>query len=268
MTMSQAYLDVPGGRLAYDDTGGDGPLVVCVPGMGDLRALYRFLSPALVAAGHRVVTMDLRGHGDSSTSWPEYSPDAVGGDIVALMRHLDAGPAVVIGESLAAGSAIWAAAEAPDHVAAIVLCGPATRDAPLGRVASLGAKLVTRFPSLWVAFYGPLYKSRKPADFPAYRKSLQANLGEPGRMAAVRGFLQASKVECERRIGAVRCPSLVVMGTADPDFKDASAEARWLSGQLGGELRLVPDAGHYPQAERPDEVVPVIVEFASRVRRA
>jgi len=266
--MSQAHLDVPGGRLAYDDTGGDGPLVVCVPGVGDVRALYRFLSPELVAAGHRVVTMDLRGHGDSSTDWPAYSPDAVGGDIVALLRHLDAGPAVVVGESLAAGSAIWAAAEAPDLVAAIVLCGPATRDVPLGRVASLGVKLVTRFPAFWGGFYQSLYKSRKPDDFRAYRRALMANLSEPGRMAAVRGFVQASKAECERRIGAVHCPSLVVMGTADPDFKDASAEARWLSGQLGGELRLVPDAGHYPQAECPDEVVPVIVDFVSRVRRA
>ena len=34
--------------------------------------------------------------------------------MVALIRHLDAGPAVIVGESMAAGAAIWAAAEAPE----------------------------------------------------------------------------------------------------------------------------------------------------------
>jgi pimeloyl-ACP methyl ester carboxylesterase len=271
MTMSQAQLEVPGGTIAFDDTGGSGPLVVCVPGLGDVRALYRFLTPALVAAGQRVVTMDIRGHGDSSTGWPEYTADAIGRDIVALLRHLDAGAggaAVVVGESLAAGSALWAATEAPELVAATVLCGPVVRDVPLGFVASLGVKLVARSPGLWVAFYGSLYKSRKPDDFPAYKSQLKANLGEPGRMDALRGYLAASKVECEKRIDAVRCPSLVVMGTADPDFKDATAEARMLSGRLGGEPLLVAGAGHYPQTERPDVVVPAIVAFLAKVRSA
>src|SRR5258708_8045411 len=68
---STRYLEVPGGRLAYDDTG-TGPLVVCLPGLGDLRASYRFLAPRLVAAGYRVVPMDLRGLGESSTGWPDY----------------------------------------------------------------------------------------------------------------------------------------------------------------------------------------------------
>src|SRR5262249_15360621 len=40
------FLDVPGGRIAYDVTGG-GLLVVCVPGMGDMRASFRFLTPPL-----------------------------------------------------------------------------------------------------------------------------------------------------------------------------------------------------------------------------
>ena len=54
------FLDMPGGRLAYDLTG-QGPLVVCVPGMGDIRATFRHLVPRLAQAGYRVATMDLRG---------------------------------------------------------------------------------------------------------------------------------------------------------------------------------------------------------------
>ena len=52
-------LERPGGHIAYD-TRGSGPLVVCIPGMGDVRSVYRFLATGLVEAGFRVSTMDLR----------------------------------------------------------------------------------------------------------------------------------------------------------------------------------------------------------------
>ncbi len=58
--MNTQFLKRPEGAIAYDDTG-SGPLVVCAPSMGDVRGEYRFLASQLVTAGHRVVTMDLRG---------------------------------------------------------------------------------------------------------------------------------------------------------------------------------------------------------------
>jgi alpha-beta hydrolase superfamily lysophospholipase len=60
-----SYLIRPGGRVGYDVAGG-GPVIVLVPGMGDLRAGYRFLAPALRAAGYRVACIDLR----PAMSWP------------------------------------------------------------------------------------------------------------------------------------------------------------------------------------------------------
>src|SRR4051794_25200621 len=101
------YLDRGEGRIAYDVTG-SGPLVVAVPGMGDLRSAYRHLAPALVDAGFRVATMDLRGHGDSDTSFTAYDDPGVAGDISALIEHLG-GPALVLGNSLGAAAAVIAA---------------------------------------------------------------------------------------------------------------------------------------------------------------
>ncbi len=46
------HLDRPDGRIAYE-LAGDGPLVVLVPGMGDLRGTYRLLAPAIAEAGYR-----------------------------------------------------------------------------------------------------------------------------------------------------------------------------------------------------------------------
>ena len=74
--MATEYLKLGSGKIAYDDTG-SGPLVVCAP-LGDLRAEYRFLTPQLVDAGFRVVTLDLRGHGESSLHWLDYSVRAQG----------------------------------------------------------------------------------------------------------------------------------------------------------------------------------------------
>jgi pimeloyl-ACP methyl ester carboxylesterase len=61
--------------------------VVLVPGMGDLRAAYRFLAPALRDAGYRVACTDLRRHGDSDTTFSSYGDLETAGDILALIEE-------------------------------------------------------------------------------------------------------------------------------------------------------------------------------------
>src|SRR6266404_8199309 len=129
-TPSVHWMKVHDGYIAFDDFGGNGPIIICVPGLGDLRQQYRFLVPRLEAAGFRVVTMDLRGHGQSSADWPDYSAASVGADIVALIHHLGAEQVYIVGNSMAAAAAVWAAADAPKAVAGIVLIGPFVREMP------------------------------------------------------------------------------------------------------------------------------------------
>lgn len=246
------HLDLPGGRLAYDDTGGNGPLVVCVPGLGDVRGEYRFLAPVLADAGCRVVTVDIRGHGETSTGWDDHSPEAVGADVLALITHLDAGPAVVYGESMAAAAAVWAAAEAPALVRGLVLSGPFVRQLPPTLLTRLLPAL-TR-PGLWARYYRSLTKAAPPADLDDYVAALRANLREPGRLAALKAMLRASKAACEARLPEVTQPTLVLMGTADPDFPDPAAEAALVGERTRGRVVMVEGAGHYPQVEFPDQV--------------
>lgn len=266
--MGTRFLTRPDGRIAYDDTGGTGPLVVCAPGMGDLRGVYRFLTPHLTAAGYRIVTMDIRGHGESTPGWPDYSPEAVGDDMVALLRHLGAGaPAVLLGQSFTPASAIWAAAEAPDLVAGIVLSAPFVseqRPSPLMRAL---AALVTRSPVLWTdVFYRSLYKTARPPDLAAYRKALRANLRQPGRMAALRAMAGASKARANARLAEVACPVLVLMGSRDPDFPDPAAEARLAADAAGdGSVVMIAGAGHYPPAEMPAQTAAALRPFLDRV---
>jgi pimeloyl-ACP methyl ester carboxylesterase len=124
--MNTKFLKHENGSIAYDDQG-SGPLVICLPSMGDVRGEYRFLIPQLVSAGYRVVSMDVRGMGESSTEWDDFSVAGVGRDLLALIRKLEAGPAVVVGTSMAAGAAVWAAAEEPALVRGMILVGPFVR---------------------------------------------------------------------------------------------------------------------------------------------
>ena len=99
----------PEGTLAYDDSGGSGESVLVLPGMGDLRSEYRYLSPKLVEEGYRVITVDLRGQGESSVPWSEYSVPAVGQDILALIEHLTISPVNIVATSFSPAPAVWAA---------------------------------------------------------------------------------------------------------------------------------------------------------------
>src|SRR5215475_15706869 len=120
------FLDIEGGRIAYDVTG-EGPLIVASHGIGDRRQAFRFLAPELVKAGFRVAAADMRGHGESSTGeWKSISRTDVAGDLIALIRHLG-GPAVIVGHSLSGGAATIAAAKEPGLVSAIVEVNPFTR---------------------------------------------------------------------------------------------------------------------------------------------
>lgn len=258
------FLDLPGGRLAYDDTGGDRPCVVCAPGLGDIRELYRFLRPLLVDEGFRVVTVDLRGHGESSVGWDHYSAAALGTDLVALVRHLGGPPPVVIGESMTAASAVWAAAEVPREIAGIVLTGPFTRDIPAKLAQRIGMRVAGRMRGVWLAYWSSLYPTHKPEDFPQYKAKLARMLREPGRQEALRGMLTASKADCEARMGEVTCPVLVIMGSEDPDFPDPAAEASYVAQRLSGRVVVIPGAGHYPAAEFPQATAEAIVPFLAQ----
>jgi pimeloyl-ACP methyl ester carboxylesterase len=235
--------------------------------MGDMRSEYRFLVPQIMAAGYRAVCIDVRGHGESSPGWPDYSVGAVGSDLVALIGKLDAGPAVIVGTSMAAGAAVWAAAEAPQRVSGLALVGSFVRSES-NWILKLLLQVMFARPwgaAMWLMYYANLYPTRKPPDFAAYRAALRKNLAEPGRLEALHSMLAASKAASEERLPRVKAPVLVMMGSKDPDFKDPAAEAQWVAQSLHGQIEMVKDVGHYPHAEMPEQVGKIILSFIKQV---
>lgn len=260
-------LELPGGTLGFDDTGGDGRLIVAAPGMGDTRQVYRHLIPEIAARGLRIATMDLRGIGGSSVGWADFSDAAIGGDMLALVKYLDSGPAVLVGNSLTAASAVIAAVEAPDSVAGLVLIGPFARNVPQPWWQSALFHAMLSPPwgrKAWTSYYrNQMYPGTKPPDHDDYVAALNANLSEPDRYNSFHALAFNSHAESGAKLESVRCPSLVVMGTADPDFPDPEAEANELGRILGSDVVMVEGAGHYPQAQNPAEVAEAIAAFSA-----
>jgi hypothetical protein len=86
--------------------------------------------------------------------------------------------------------------------------------------------LVTRTPGLWTTFYKSLFPTSKPADFPDAVASLKSNLAEPGRMSAPRGQLAEILAGLDLRYSEVRCPTLIITGTKDPDMAVEATPSR------------------------------------------
>lgn len=266
--MKTNFVETAEGKIAYDDIG-SGPLVVCLPGMGDLRSEYRSLAPQLAAEGYRVVTADLRGHGESSVGWQDYSAGAICEDILSLVRHLNAGPAVVVGNSFAAGAAVWAAASAPELVRGLVLLGPAVHGKVSAAMRLLLGVLFARpwGPLAWQRYYEGLFTTRKPADQEAFSSAIRKNMAERGRLEALHKMMLSPTPDSDTRLYQVRVPTLVMMGSKDPDFKDPAGEAAWIAGQIKGSMCvIIKDAGHYPQTEMPEISGPHIVKFLKEIR--
>ena len=255
------------GRIGYD-VAGDGSLVVLVPGMGDLRASYRFLAPALRGAGYRVACTDLRGHGDSDTTFTSYGDEETAGDVIALIGELG-GPAVVVGNSMGAGSAVLAAAQRPGLVSGLVLVGPFVRNGKTSALQRLLLRVAMAPPWAaisWKSYLPKLYAGRRPADFGEYRGQVIASIRRPGHAKAFSRTTRTSHAPAGARLADVTAPALVVMGEQDPDFPDPRAEADWIARALRGEAVMVPEAGHYPQSQRPDITTGAVLRFLESVK--
>ena len=268
------FLDVDGGRIAYDVTG-EGPLVVLVHGMGDNRNAYRFLVPALASAGYQVAAADLRGHGESSTGWSSYTRTDTAADTLALIRHLG-GPAIIVGHSFAGGSATIAAAQAPELVTAIAEIDPFTRVSKISFGAFLtnsryrkgGLRLVgvalTGSVGIWMSYLNVAFPGRKPADYDKQMTALAANLREPGRMAAAQRMGKSKPADAGSALAGIRCPALVFMGTLDSDWPDPKAEADTIVAAMPaglGRAVMIEGAGHYPHTQFPDQVAAALLPF-------
>lgn len=266
--MTVIFVENDGGKVAVE-VEGEGPLVVCSPGLGDTRDAYAPLAKELVAAGFKVARMDLRGHNDSTPTFSRYGDEASADDILKVVETLGGGPAVLAGASMSGAACTIAAARRPDQIAGVVLIGAFLRN---------GAGALVRW-MLHFAFYWPL----GPMLWRSYAATLWPGLGgdkakeraamttdlltRPGYWAPFHASATVDHSVVEPYLSQVKAPALVVIGDADPDWTDPLAEAAWVASNFSDVNTVtVPGAGHAPQYESPEVVTPAVLQFLRNLR--
>jgi pimeloyl-ACP methyl ester carboxylesterase len=123
-----------GHRLVYDEYGEGDQVVVLLPGLLFSRKMHRPLAEELAKGGHRILCLDLLGHGESDRP-PEmwnYGMTHFGRQTIALLDHAGIDRAVIGGTSLGANVTLEAAAFAPDRIRGMLIEMPVLDNALLG----------------------------------------------------------------------------------------------------------------------------------------
>lgn len=240
-----------GATVEYDDTGGEGPVVVLSHGLLMNRSMFAPQVEALRDA-HRVVTWDQRGHGaaEHEGTWTYWDSAH---DLLALLDHLGVAQAVLGGMSQGGFLSLRAALLAPERVRALVLI-----DSQAGPEDPAAAPLYDAMARAWAA------DGADPATLefaaatilgPADHRPWIALWEQlPQHRAAQVMHPLLEREDLTDRLPEITCPALVVHGSIDAAIPLARAEA--LANGLPGAVPLVvvEGAGHASNLSHPEPV--------------
>lgn len=288
-----ATLTAPDGtRLAVCASGpADAPRIVLVHGLSLTQEIWTAQRRALEAT-YRVVTVDLRGHGDSEDAAAgDYHASAIGSDVTAVLDAERGHPCIVVGHSMGGMAVLAGLGDRPDlvgdQVAGVVLVNTAASAVVSGlgggSVAAGIAFLRERARSSPIgrAIYGGLDAEGNPRgnDLTTVVTRM-LGVGPHGRDEAVetvRRLVLGSRPhvagELWRTAGtldqlhiarALSVPTLVIGGGRDR-LLPVHHSRRLAETVPEVELLELPDVGHVAMLERPDEVSAALASFARRV---
>jgi 3-oxoadipate enol-lactonase len=255
-----ARLRSDGCEIHYEVTGSGSP-VLLVHGLGSCVKDWELQVPPL-AERHTVVTVDLRGHGESEKPAGPYRMQMFSSDIVHLLETLRLGPAHVVGISLGGMVAFQLAVDAPSLVKSLVIInsGPSVVPRSIGQWLALRA----RFWALRLVGIRRLGEKIAAVNFPdpgqeALRKALAERIAS-NDVAAYRATMQAIVGwSVEERIASIGCPVLVV--AADHDYTPVSLKEAYVAKMPHARLAVVERSRHVTTADQPAALNRLLLEF-------
>ncbi|HEX3239817.1 MAG TPA: alpha/beta fold hydrolase [Solirubrobacterales bacterium] len=275
-----ATVTVPGGRI-LELPGGDIQVVDRGPRSGDPIVLVHCFSCAMdywdgmlpaLAAKHRVIAVDLRGHGGSEKPSSGYSVPEQADFVAEALRALQVSDAEVVGHSLGGAVSVALAEQAPALVdrVAIVDMPPDGSYGGLGFIAGLAFQPVLG-EALWTI--KPDFSVRKGLEVafaPGYdvpdafvddvnRLTYTAYDESPAR---VDDYFGAESLD--RRMRATGKPLMVLMGAEEQVVNDPERALAQYAGTVPGtETHLIAGAGHSPNVEKPTQSARLVLAFAN-----
>lgn len=265
---------VNGHHIAYLDIG-EGPPVILIHGFGGSMWQWEYQQDVL-AREHRVLTLDLLGSGISDKPAIDYTPTQLVEHFAAFMNALGLQRASLVGNSMGAGLAMGMALTHPDRVERLVLIGGFPQRVRQKLTSPLIRRLLDSRVPAWLLSFLNKFAGRIATKAtlkemvydqtlltPAVVERSHRNRMRPGfipPILAVARNLPLWETGFATRIGEIRHPTLIIWGTEDRVLPaDVGQELQKLI--PGSQLRLIPEAGHLPQWERPDLVNPLLLQF-------
>ena len=242
------------------------PPLVMILGLSHRLAHWGRL-PGLLAEKLFVVTFDCRGMGESEKRDEPFTIGDEVEDIVAVMEAAGLEKAAVYGRSRGGMLAQEFTLAHPERVSRLVLSGTSHRGPGSVGYTEPVAKAMNFTPDMSreqifetqnVAMASPGWKERDPEGF-AY--TMARDLEAPPRRFAVarqQGALEGWS--SKDRLGLIACPTLVICGADDGMVPPENS--RQLAASIpGARLERIPQCGHLPMLEKPDDVARVVLEF-------
>ena len=244
-----AFMMTDGFRLYYEDTGGDGPVVLFLHGAGGNHLSWWQQVPVF-AEEFRCITVDQRGFGQSRDLDDGPGPAALATDALALLDHQGIARAAVVAQSMGGWAAVGAAVRAPERFWAVVLANTVGNltNAEIGALRQrLAAASPPRPPVLWHAALGETFRKEQPVRAFLYAQIAGLNAPLPADFREQLGRL-TTPVE---RYAAARVPTLFLSSDEDgliwPELSETVHRR-----VPGSRFVCVEAAGHSTYFERPD----------------
>ena len=266
----------PIGDIAFEvrETG-DGSPVLALHGFTGTGAAWTGLGEAL-RESRRVIAPDLLGHGGSSAPVDpgRYAVERQADDLAALLKALDADPAVVLGYSMGARLALVLALRHPGAVRSLVLESPSAgipdaaaragrRRADEAFAAQLERDGLAAFVDAWER--QALFASQQglPRETRERQHAERLSHDPRGLAASLRGAGQGAMPPLHERLLEVDCASLVIAGALDPVGLERASEVA--AGLPAARLEVVPDAGHAPHLEQPAVFLRLVSDWLAAI---
>ncbi len=265
---------IDGLRYAVEETGAGEPLVL-LHGFTGCAANWRPLLPRL-AERHRVIAIDLPGHGNSGApgSVARYKMPRVAADLIELLTRHDATPAHWLGYSMGGRLALYMAVRQSSVVRSLTLvsataglANAAKRQARRAADEALAARIerdgVASFVAEWernLLFAG---LAGLPEEARATLHEQRLSNSPLGLANSLRGMGAGAQPSLWSRLAAMTAPALLIAGQRDTKFV-ALNEGLAVS-IPNATLRLIPDAGHVVQMEQPEAFLAAVTDFLERL---
>ncbi|MGF6769945.1 pimeloyl-ACP methyl ester carboxylesterase [Paraburkholderia sp. GAS199] len=239
---AQGHVTHDAARIWYASYGSGTPLILLHGGLGH-SGNWAYQVPALVDAGHCVVTIDSRGHGRSTRDERPYSYELMASDVLAVMDTLHLGRAVLVGWSDGACTALVLASQAPERVAGVFFFG-CNMD-PGGAKEFVPTPIIDRCFSRHRQDYARL--SATPDGFDAF-------------VAAVSEMMRTQPNYSAEDLARIHVPVVIAHSEHDEFIKPE--HAAYLAHTIpGARLRVLPGVSHFAPLQRPASFNAEILDF-------